>query len=510
MNNPDSYINDYYIKNFQELQKPPTKRFNNLNISKLPFDKKKLMVSVDIRINESLIISNNIEWDITENRSIYKFTGLLINGFSSTIMTDEFKDYNLANIPNQIRDQIIEHIDENTYFSRVRLVKNEYEAPSLDLLCGNCGTVKFNNDYCVNCMFVYEKKNFTNTLSSTIGKDMFLGESTNNELNNKFETKPTERQKLLELKQKDKDPIESFTLTYNEAKEKKICGKCGELNGMIALQCKKCSSKFPVCDYFDLKLQENFAINFWDKINKHNTLQQLKNFQTKFYPEDFSSLKYLYFKIIYILKVHFEQILTEDAYSEILKYLEKIYKLYTMNSNSVYKIFENSYYTKFGKPKSKIPMLNFNQLKDIIEGSLPENETEDIDDDEIMMKLEVKKEEEAKLLNRKRGRPKKLEIFKAGANEEEGGVKLTDRIKLFNNVLCPPPFKHFDFCGKCFKEGKLVCCESCSSSYHYDCLHYDKPPKGKFKCYYCKIVKFGIANSTFVDIDQLKIVKKIK
>lgn len=514
---PNEYITEYYALNFHELQKPPTNRFPNINFSKLPIDRKKLNVDVNIKINENLIIKNKVEWDLADvTKSPYKFAQILMTNLPE--LEESIKEENLKSIPNQIRDQIVFHVDENTYFSRVRLVKNDNE-PSLGLLCGNCGTLKYNSDYCVNCMFVYEKKNIEKKIISignpnlTLGKEMFLGENVvlpPSDAINKFETKPTERQRLLELKSKDQNPIESFTLAYNEAKEKKVCKKCGELNGMIAIQCRKCTNKFPVCDYFDLKLQENYAINFWDKINKHNTIQQLKNFQTKFFPEDFTSIKYLYFKILNLLQAEYQDILTDEAYNEIIGYLQRMYRLYTKPSITVEKVFESAFLTKFGKPRPKISPLNFNDLKDCVEGYLPEDYIEEVHEEDNI-KNEKPDKEKIKVLGRKRGRPKKQEIFKANElEEEEVGVKMEDREKLYDNSLCPAPYKHFDFCGKCYKSGKLLSCESCSSSYHYECLKYDKAPKGKFKCYFCKIIKFGIDKSTFVDKDQIRLIGKLQ
>ena len=55
-------------------------------------------------------------------------------------------------------------------------------------------------------------------------------------------------------------------------------------------------------------------------------------------------------------------------------------------------------------------------------------------------------------------------------------------------------------CGFCHEQGtlqnKLVCCEDCPSSYHSECLGYQSAkqcPRGKWKCYYCKVVKHGAA-----------------
>lgn len=64
---------------------------------------------------------------------------------------------------------------------------------------------------------------------------------------------------------------------------------------------------------------------------------------------------------------------------------------------------------QYGKPRPKIRMLNFNNLVDIKEGWLPDNLPD--------VNVEEKKEEKILFLDdnfrRRRGRPKKIEIFKA-------------------------------------------------------------------------------------------------
>ena len=131
-------------------------------------------------------------------------------------------------------------------------------------------------------------------------------------------------------------------------------------------------------------------------------------------------------------------------------------------------------------------MLNFNQLNDIKEGWLPDTIPE--------KNMEEKKEDKIKNseIKRKRGRPKKMEIFKNDMLKlDEVQITLQDRDKLFQtDLLQDDELLHYDFCGKCFDVGKLICCETCSSAYHYECLGYDKFPRGKFKCYFCKNVFF--------------------
>jgi hypothetical protein len=69
---------------------------------------------------------------------------------------------------------------------------------------------------------------------------------------------------------------------------------------------------------------------------------------------------------------------------------------------------------------------------------------------------------------------------------------------------------HFDFCGKCELEtGKLICCETCSSAYHFYCIGYEKIPRGKFKCYFCKIVKNGRKDAISVSTNQIKLIDNL-
>ena len=77
-------------------------------------------------------------------------------------------------------------------------------------------------------------------------------------------------------------------------------------------------------------------------------------------------------------------------------------------------------------------------------------------------------------------------------------------IKMDNDLL------HFDFCGKCELEtGKLICCETCSSAYHFYCIGYEKIPRGKFKCYFCKIVKNGRKDAISVSTNQIKLIDNL-
>ena len=48
-------------------------------------------------------------------------------------------------------------------------------------------------------------------------------------------------------------------------------------------------------------------------------------------------------------------------------------------------------------------------------------------------------------------------------------------------------------CGICQEPGKLICCDDCPGAFHADCLGYTKAcPRGKWKCYFCKVIRHGI------------------
>lgn len=455
MIDPDFYIDEYYQINRENLSKPQKSKYMNLNFSRLTVDRKLVQLNVDILINHSLQVRERIEWDLVEeSKSPEIFAEKLVNSLTHIISSD-LVEFNKKNIKNQILDQLLDHIDKNTFFPRLRLIKKENEASQNNQLCMNCNTVIFNSEYCVNCMFVFEKKIEKKPSANVVEE----------------EVRQTERQRILELRQKNVN-VEDIAVAYTqEGKEKKICKKCGEVNQVISAECKNCKFKFPYISYFDIHMNQNYSIHFWEKINKNSTIQQLKNLGDYFTQEDFCSLKYLYNKILFVLKKEFEEILTEEAFQDLLQYLDKTYFSFSNPTLSVDKVFDSAYYTKFSKQRPRVRMLNFNNLVDIKEGWLSDT----LPDKNVEEKKEEKIKSNDPLLKKKRGRPKKIEIFKTDNNKEsEVQITLLERDNLMKNDLLVEDDMHYDFCGKCGEDGKLICCETCSSAYHYECLGYEK------------------------------------
>lgn len=56
------------------------------------------------------------------------------------------------------------------------------------------------------------------------------------------------------------------------------------------------------------------------------------------------------------------------------------------------------------------------------------------------------------------------------------------------------PEGNIDSCCICKEGGKLICCDDCPSSFHSECLGYvsqKQCPRGKWKCYFCKVARYG-------------------
>lgn len=50
-------------------------------------------------------------------------------------------------------------------------------------------------------------------------------------------------------------------------------------------------------------------------------------------------------------------------------------------------------------------------------------------------------------------------------------------------------------CSICGEAGKLISCDDCPGAFHAECLGYTKQcPRGKWKCYFCKVTTHGIPN----------------
>ena len=579
----DEYINTKneekllnLLKNEKEFEN--SFNFNLIDLSNLTQEQKVIQIKLYYKISDYLIVKDKIDWDLVyRKKSIENYIDLFLKKMTPFFEKPELIEENRKNLRRQFFEQIINQLVKLNKFPTFHVLDNKNELNGLNELCPNCHTVKVNRDICVNCYSKFDDESSENYNNNYGNKDVNTRKlnMSNNNLNKIGEESGkinmiNERQRTLSLRQKSINIEEGNT-------DEKRCKNCNEINEKYNLYCVRCGLKFPIASCIDStninnniyslynkhesessmvcsQINNNYCVYFYEKINKNHIVSQLKDFGIHFHEEDFSSLKYLYLRIKTIIEKYYKDIITIDAYEELMKYLDSIYAVFSKPSHTSYKVFNKAYEVRYHKERPLVNELNFNDLSDDIkEGWLPENDVntkyikqntanknikiyDNIirnnnkadEDDEIIETMmitgaqgaSVKKydvmDSEALLTRRKRGRPKKIDIFKEEAKsqiKEINTVEIvpSDRKQLLISdiTLEINELLHFDFCGECGGQGRLICCETCPTSYHFDCIGYDRFPRGKYKCYFCKVAKLGVNQAVTVTRKHVELVNRL-
>ena len=578
----DEYINSKneekllnLIKNEKEFEN--SFNFNSIDLSHLTQEQKIIQIKLYYKITDYLIIKDKIDWDLVfRKKSIENYIDLFLKKLSPFFERPELIEENRKNLRRQFFEQIIEHLIQLNKFPTFHVLDDKHELNGLNELCPKCHTVKINHYSCINCFNKFDDENSENNNPNYLNKEINTrkNNTSSNTLNKIGEESGkiniiNERQRTLSLRQK------SINIEESNGDEKK-CAKCGEVNEKFNIYCVRCRDKFPIATCIDStninnlnnlynntesessmicsQINNNYCVYFFEKVNKNHIVAQLKDFGIYFHEEDFSSLKFLYHRIKTIIQKYYKDIITIDAYQELMNYLDSIYALFSKPSPTSFKVFNKAYEVRYHKERPLINELNFNDLSDDIkQGWLPDNDVntkyikqnntnknikiyDNIirnnnkvdEDDEIIETMmisngqntAIKKydamDSEALLTRRRRGRPKKIDIFKEEAKsqiKEINTVEIlpSERIQLLmsdiiqeNNELL-----HFDFCGECGGQGKLICCETCPTSYHFDCVGYDRVPRGKYKCYFCKVAKLGVLQAVTVTRKHIELIHRL-
>ena len=562
----DEYINAKNKQKLQDFLKNPKEfenslNFNSIDLSNLTPEQKIIQVKLTYKLSDYLIIKDKIDWDLVmRKKSIELYIDLFLKKLSPFFEKPELIEENRKSLRRQFFEQIIEQLVKKNKFPTFHVIDKKSELNGINELCPKCHTIKINKEICVNCLYKFtdgkisEKNyNYNITNKEELKKKLNINNTKTPEENNKINLL-NERQRILSLRQKSINIEEGST-------DEKLCKKCGEINDKINLYCIKCGEKFPIATCIDSnninsnysynddessminnQINNNYCVYFFEKINKNHIISQLKDFGNYFNSEDFSSLKFLYSRTKEIVSKYYQDIITSEAYEDLMNYLDSMYALYSKPSPSSFKIFNKAYENKYHKERPLTNELNFNDLSDDIKtGWLPENDVNtkyikqnvnnknvkiydnivrnnnlSEDDDEIIETMMIagggqntsKKIEENEndnlLTRRKRGRPKKIEIFKDEAkylNKECNSIEIIPSQRnnlLMTDIISDNELLHYDFCGECGGMGKLICCETCPTSYHYECVGYDRFPRGKYKCYFCKVAKLGISQAVTV------------
>ena len=125
---PNSYIDDYYILNHAQLSKSPQVKYSNLNFGRLTSDRKLVQIKLNIHLNDNLIIKEVIDWDLSDVHKDPEIFAQIFCKELKDIIDPTLYEYNVKNIRNEILNQLLEHVDKNTFFPRLRLIKKENEA----------------------------------------------------------------------------------------------------------------------------------------------------------------------------------------------------------------------------------------------------------------------------------------------------------------------------------------------------------------------------------------------
>ena len=579
----DEYIN---IKNEEKLinllenekEFENSFNFNSIDLSNLSQEQKIIQIKLYYKISDYLIVKDKIDWDLVfRKKSIENYIDLFLKKISTFLEREELIEENRKNLRRQFFEQIINQLIKLNKFPTFHILDTKHELNGLNELCPKCHTVKVNRETCINCFSKFDDENSENYNNNFGIKEINTrkNNTSSNNLNKIGEESGkinmiNERQRTLSLRQK------SINIEEGNGDEKR-CKKCSEINEKYNLYCLRCGVKYPIASCIDStninnsiyclynknesessmicsQINNNYCVYFFEKINKNHIVSQLKDFGIYFNEEDFSSLKYLYNRIKIIIEKYYKDIITIDAYEELMNYLDSIYALFSKPSPTSYKVFNKAYEIRYHKERPLVNELNFNNLSDDIkEGWLPENDVntkyikqnntnknikiydniirnnnKTDEDDEIIETMmitggpgtNIKKydamDSEAMLTRRRRGRPKKVDIFKEEVKSQAKEINTveilpSDRENLLKSdiILEINELLHFDFCGECGGQGRLICCETCPSSYHFDCIGYDRFPRGKYKCYFCKVAKLGVNQSITVTRKHVEIVNRL-
>ena len=578
----DEYINKKneeklidLIENEKEFEN--SFNFNSIDLSNLSQEQKIIQIKLYYKISDYLIVKDKIDWDLVfRKKSIETYIDLFLKKLTPFFEKPELIEENRKNLRRQFFEQIISKLIKLNKFPTFHILDTKHELNGVNELCPKCHTVKVNRETCVNCYSKFDdesSENYNNYGNKDVNTRKY--NTSSNNLNKIGEESGkinmiNERQRTLSLRQK------SINIEENNGDEKK-CKKCGDTNEKYNLYCTRCGDKFPIASCIDStninnksyslynknesessmicsQINNNYCVYFFEKINKNHIVSQLKDFGQYFHEEDFSSLKFLYLRIKTIIETYYKDIITIDAYEELMKYLDSIYALFSKPSPASYKVFNKAYEIRYHKERPLVNELNFNDLSDDVkEGWLPENDVntkyikqnntnkntkiydniirnnnKTDEDDEIIETMmitggpgtNIKKydvmDSDAMLTRRRRGRPKKVDIFKEEAKsqiKEINTVEIlpSDREALLKSdiILEINELLHFDFCGECGGQGRLICCETCPTSYHFDCIGYDRFPRGKYKCYFCKVSKLGVTQANTVTRRHVEIVNRL-
>lgn len=458
MIDPDAYFEDSLEK--QRLRASLKFPRHVPNLHKLSLERQQVPIVLEVPVRPGLTLRDRFDWDLSDD---HKSPFLFAKQLTERLGLPPAEEQRIA---TSILDQVIEHIEKYTVQTRTRLPRRLDDQSNSGLSCLQCGSVLYSDDICRACGVSLEKlrQKYGNLLAAADSKEP------------EEAVRQTERQRTLEKSRRLQDPN-----NYGASK-KKTCGRCGEGNHPLSIECRQCNKPLPKHSKRAKTRSESLAYTLWRMLNRDSQFAQMVLLNDTLKEEDFSSAQ--------LLRTQLRDLLIQCEYPPVSASSLKVKQMLDLLESAYECILMGTY--NLSASQSSIPMEPQPQLDvtelDVRKIHTPINETP-----AYLQIASVQQEFAKKFIKnevpgaRKRGRPRKYPAPETVAHESIEQPQEQNEVKMKE-----PDDNSMNECGVCSEPGELLCCEVCPSVYHMRCLGLTTAPKGRWMCFFCRIVRDGV------------------
>ena len=428
------------------------------NYHKLNIERMIVPIVLCVKVRPNLVIRDRFDWDLSKQ---YRSPYIFARGLRERLNLTEQEEQNIS---SSIFEQLIEHIERYTIQTRTRIPKKLEEHAASNLTCLQCNSILYSNDICRACGISLEK------LRQKYGNLSGLNQDSKAIEDDSHTQRQTERQKTLESSRRRLEPTVGGS--------RKICKKCGEYNHTLSIECRQCAKPMTSSSKKVKNINESLAFHFWKILNRDSAFAQMVFSSDSIKEEDFQSVSRLFHKIKQVIQESETAfVLTSSKASEMLINVSYNYER-ILTGCTIDQITNPSQPNKADTEIRELDLTSIHTAAPVAEPASYMQASSSIDYRQKTFRPEMQ--------SRRRGRPRKYPIPEPPRDpseivEEEGEAKFKeDKDQSMNE------------CGVCGEPGKLICCEACPSVYHLNCLNLRATPKGKWMCFFCRVVRDGL------------------
>ena len=428
------------------------------NYHKLNIERMIVPIVLCVKVRPNLVIRDRFDWDLSKQ---YRSPYIFARGLRERLNLTEQEEQNIS---SSIFEQLIEHIERYTIQTRTRIPKKLEEHAASNLTCLQCNSILYSNDICRACGISLEK------LRQKYGNLSGLNQDSKAIEDDSHTQRQTERQKTLESSRRRLEPTVGGS--------RKICKKCGEYNHTLSIECRQCAKPMTSSSKKVKNINESLAFHFWKILNRDSAFAQMVFSSDSIKEEDFLSVSRLFLKIKQVIQESESAfIITSSKASEMLINVSYNYER-ILTGCTIDQITNPPQPNKADTEIRELDLTSIHTAAPVAEQTSYMQTSSNIDYRQKSFRPEMQ--------SRRRGRPRKYPIPEPPRDpgevvEEEGEAKFKeDKDQSMNE------------CGVCGEPGKLICCEACPSVYHLNCLNLRATPKGKWMCFFCRVVRDGL------------------